>query len=141
MQADIRSVSITVHLNHLRHNLAEARRLSVVNGNSSKLLATVKADAYGHGAIAVAKALTSSVDTRENADGFAVVTLAEAMEIRDAGITSPILLLQGPQRVEDFELISAADAKAIHLVCLAQSGYRHGASRCLTGASDRDIAI
>jgi len=109
MQADTRSVSITVHLNHLRHNLAEARRLSVVNGNSSKLLATVKADAYGHGAIAVAKALTSSVDTRENADGFAVVTLAEAMEIRDAGITSPILLLQGPQRVEDFELISAAD--------------------------------
>ncbi len=103
-QTDPRSVTITIHLNHLRHNLAVARRLS----GASKLFATVKADAYGHGAVAVAEALSSSLDTRENADGFAVVTLGEALELRHAGITVPILVLQGPRTISEFEAIAAA---------------------------------
>lgn len=102
---DLRSVTITVHQDHLRHNLSVARRLS----GSSKVFATIKADAYGHGAVAVAETLTTSSDTRENADGFAVVTLGEAMELRDAGISAPILLLQGPQHRSDCDLIAAAD--------------------------------
>jgi len=48
----------------------------------------VKADAYGHGAVQVANALTL-------ADGFAVVTVAEAIELREAAIEKPILVLQG----------------------------------------------
>jgi len=103
-QTDTRSVAIVVHQNHLRHNLAVARRLS----GSSKLFATVKADAYGHGAVAVAEALSSSSDTRENADGFAVVTLGEALELREAGINAPILLLQGPQTLSECDAIADA---------------------------------
>jgi len=55
-----------------------------------KLFAVIKADAYGHGAVQVAGAL-------EFVDGFAVVTLAEALELREAAIKQPILVLQGAQ--------------------------------------------
>lgn len=105
-----RSVSITVNLPALRHNLAIARKLS----KGGRQFATVKADAYGHGSIAVAKALSCTLTERHEggsseklaepagglADGFAVVTLNEALELREAGIDSPILVLQGPQSME-----------------------------------------
>lgn len=102
-----RSVSLTINLSALRRNLIIARRLS----GGSRQFATIKADAYGHGAVAIAHAL-STVDserrgdelvgnTRKStdaiADGFAVVTLDEALELRYSGIKQAILVLQGPQ--------------------------------------------
>lgn len=107
-----RAVSIKVDLKALRHNLAVARRCS----KGSRLFATIKSDAYGHGAVAVAQALIpkeadsvhrsdkpahSTAKSGLNADGFAVVTLNEALELRDAGIASAILVLQGPQTKSD----------------------------------------
>jgi alanine racemase len=74
-----------IDLDALRHNIAHARRLAP----QSKIMAVVKADAYGHGAVAVARAL----ETRTNA--FAVACIEEALELREAGIATPILLLQG----------------------------------------------
>lgn len=68
----------------LRHNLDVVRRFAP----DSKVWAIVKANAYGHGATDVALALTG-------ADGFAVATLKEAVELRDSGVTAPILLLEG----------------------------------------------
>ena len=102
-----RSVSITINLDAIRRNLATARRLS----GGAKQFATIKADAYGHGATAVASALSSIAWQRKNrvsnpatagaengtADGFAVVTVDEALELRETGIELPILVLQGPQ--------------------------------------------
>lgn len=102
-----RSVSIAINLDSIRRNLATARRLS----GGSKQFATVKADAYGHGAVAVAQALSPLEWQHEHldckyakaepfdgtADGFAVVTVDEALELREAGIDLPILVLQGPQ--------------------------------------------
>lgn len=85
----VRSVTVTIDLDAIRHNLEVARQLS-----GSKLFAVVKADAYGHGAIAVARAL-------DRADGFAVVTLDEAVALREAGVRQPVLLLQGPQHPND----------------------------------------
>ena len=81
-----RSVRITINLDALRSNLACARALS----DGGKIFATIKADGYGHGAVEVARALTA-------ADGFAVVTLEEALELRESGIEQPVLVLQGPQ--------------------------------------------
>jgi alanine racemase len=52
-------------------------------------MAAVKADAYGHGVVEVAGAL-------DQADGFAVARLEEALQLRAAGITQPLLLLCGP---------------------------------------------
>lgn len=57
-------------------------------GSDTKVLAVVKGDAYGHGAIEVTKAL-SEIGTY----GFAVATVGEALALRRAGITKPILIL------------------------------------------------
>ncbi|MEH6590947.1 MAG: alanine racemase [Halioglobus sp.] len=72
-------------LDALRANLAHARSLSP----HSKVMAVIKANAYGHGAVAVGHALEASTDA------FAVACIEEALELRGAGITAPILLLQG----------------------------------------------
>ena len=63
---------------------------AVINkvGRDTKVLAVVKGDAYGHGAIEVTKAL-SEIGTY----GFAVATVGEALALRRAGITKPILIL------------------------------------------------
>jgi len=68
----------------LRHNYQLARRL-----HGGRALAVVKANAYGHGAVECAKALSDVVD------GFAVAVPAEAIELRQAGITLPILVMEG----------------------------------------------
>ncbi|MBP9988285.1 MAG: alanine racemase [Ruminococcus sp.] len=57
-------------------------------GSDTKVMAVIKADAYGHGAIEVAKAL-SEIQTY----GFAVATVGEALALRRAGISRPILIL------------------------------------------------
>lgn len=64
-------------------------------------LAVVKANAYGHGAIAVAKALDAI------APAFGVACMEEADELRSAGIEAPILLLEGLNNTE--ELLLAAE--------------------------------
>jgi alanine racemase len=56
-----------------------------------RLLAVVKADAYGHGAVEVARTLE-----RAGTDLFGVAIVEEALELRQAGITRPILMLGGP---------------------------------------------
>ncbi|MFI3237928.1 MAG: alanine racemase [Lachnospiraceae bacterium] len=55
----------------------------------SKLMAVVKTDAYGHGAVPIAKRL----DANEQVIGFATATFEEAKELREAGITKMILIL------------------------------------------------
>lgn len=54
-----------------------------------RILAIVKADAYGHGLLRVARALTA-------ADAFGVASIEEAVRLRDAGVTQAIVLLEGP---------------------------------------------
>jgi len=72
-------------LGALRHNVGHARTLAPL----SKVMAVVKANAYGHGAPTIAKALEPLVDA------LAVACIEEALELRTAGITAPILLLEG----------------------------------------------
>ena len=59
---------------------------------SAKMIAVIKANAYGHGAVEFAKALSQAPT---QADAFAVSRIPEAIELRNAGITQPILLLEG----------------------------------------------
>ncbi len=73
-----------ISLPAIGHNMAEVRkRISP----EVKLLAVIKADAYGHGAVEVGKYL------EDKADYFAVATLEEAEELRESGIRLPILIL------------------------------------------------
>ena len=83
-------------LGALRHNLAIARSLAP----QSRVMAVVKADAYGHGAVTVASQIEGL------ADALAVACIEEALELRDAGIQAPILLLEGV--FEAKELATAA---------------------------------
>lgn len=76
-----------IDLNALRHNLVQARNFC---SGHQRLLAVVKADAYGHGAVPVARRLQS-----EGISDFAVATLAEALELRQAGIDDRLLILGG----------------------------------------------
>lgn len=69
----------------LRQNFANIRRLV---GGDTAITAVVKADAYGHGAVPVARLLLA-----EGAARLAVATLGEALELRSAGIDAPIMLL------------------------------------------------
>ena len=65
-------------------------------GNDTKIMAIVKADGYGHGAVELASFLKSKVDY------FGVATLDEALELRNSGCTHPILIL-GVTMAEEFE--------------------------------------
>ena len=82
---DLRRPELTIDLAALRHNAAVARQAA----KGRKLLAAVKADAYGHGMATVARAL------RDRVDGFMVATLGEGEALRQAGITQRVLVLQG----------------------------------------------
>ena len=70
---------------------------------NSFMLAVVKADAYGHGAVNVAKTLSGL------APAFAVATIDEAIILREAGLSEPILLLEGPFREEEIEIGANSD--------------------------------
>jgi alanine racemase len=79
-----RAARATISLSALKHNLQRARDIAA----GSKVIAVVKANGYGHGMNRVAKALNS-------ADGFGVASFEEALQLRDAGIKKPIVLLEG----------------------------------------------
>jgi alanine racemase len=74
-----------IDLDALAANLAVLR---VLAGEGTPVHPVVKADAYGHGGVPVARALAAS-----GADGFCVATLDEAIALRDAGISQPIVVL------------------------------------------------
>lgn len=77
----------------LRSNLARVR--SVAPG--TRVMAVVKANAYGHGITQVTRAL-------KDADGFAVARMSEAIAVRQAGIRTPILLLEGLMLPRELDL-------------------------------------
>jgi alanine racemase len=82
----VRPTRAEVNLEALRHNLRVVRRAA----GGARVWAVLKADAYGHGAPAVARTLE-----RAGADGFCVALLEEAVELREAGIRAPILVMGG----------------------------------------------
>lgn len=79
-------VTATVDLSAIRHNLGRVRALAP----QSKVMAAIKADGYGHGAVPVARTLAEA-----GVDAFAVACLEEAVTLRDAGIGTRIALLEG----------------------------------------------
>ncbi len=94
----MRPTMITLDLSALRHNFRRVREIAP----HSKILAIVKANAYGHGAVIVAKALPE-------ADAFGVASLDEGMRLREAGITQPIVLMAGLFDPEELPIASAYD--------------------------------
>ncbi|MGH9356192.1 MAG: alanine racemase, partial [Terriglobia bacterium] len=89
------------------------------------VMAVVKADAYGHGATAIARALEAS-----GADWFGVATVDEALDLRAAGISKPILLLGGlymsdPAALIEYDLTPTVSSTA-RLDTYAECARRFG---------------
>jgi alanine racemase len=95
-------VSATVDSGALRHNLSVVRQWAP----KSRVMAVIKANAYGHGLVAVARALGST-------DAFAVARVDEGLTLRLAGIDAPTVLLEG---VFDREQLDAAAGAHFELV-------------------------
>ena len=83
-----------INMDTLKENIINIRKITNKN---AMVMAVVKADAYGHGAVNVANLLL-----KNGADRLAVADLDEAMELRDAGISAEILIL-GASFKEDIE--------------------------------------
>ena len=96
----LRPVWAEVNINAIRHNI---RQIKGIIKNGTKIIAVIKADAYGHGAVEIARTLIS-----ENVDYFAVAILDEAIELRKNGILKPILIL-GYTPVEDLKYVVEYD--------------------------------
>lgn len=79
-----RATRADIDLGALRHNLAAIRK----RAPASRVLAVIKANAYGHGIEPVARALQDS-------DAFAVACIDEAMRVRRAGVNNSVVLLEG----------------------------------------------
>ncbi|WP_145513928.1 alanine racemase [Yersinia massiliensis] len=80
----------------LRHNLQQVRRMAP----QSRLIAVVKANAYGHGLLEIAHTL-------QDADCYGVARISEALMLRSGGIVKPILLLEGFFAAEDLPILVA----------------------------------
>jgi alanine racemase len=99
-------VSATIDTAALRHNLAVVR----LRAPGSRVMAVIKANAYGHGLVVAARALAA-------ADAFAVARVDEGLTLRAAGITGRTVLLEG---VFDAEQMAAAAAANFDLVVHTQ---------------------
>ena len=94
-----RSATATVHLDALRANLARVRSLA----GDAKVMAVVKADAYGHGLERCARALAA-------ADAFGVASIADGLRLRAAGHRQRVVVLSGPDAASDL-----AEMRRLHL--------------------------
>ena len=79
-----REVVASIRLDALRHNLRVVRRHCA----RSRVIAMVKANAYGHGLVPVARALG-------DADALGVAVIDEALALREGGVSKPIVILEG----------------------------------------------
>jgi alanine racemase len=92
----LRPTWVEISLGKLRRNFARVRELA----GERAVMAVIKADAYGHGAVAMAKCLAEV-----GVDWFGTATVEEALELRAAGIHQPVLLLGGLYMSDPADLI------------------------------------
>jgi alanine racemase len=105
----------------LRRNFQRIRELA----GPRKVMAVIKADAYGHGAVAVSKCLAEC-----SVDWFGVATVEEALELRAAGIQQPVLLLGGlymsdPAHLIEYRLTPSISS-TMRLDTYAECARRYG---------------
>jgi len=91
-----RAARATVDTAALRHNLGQVR----ARAPHSRVMAVIKANAYGHGLVGCARAL-------READAFAVARVEEALALREAGLENPVVLLEGVLEAAQLPLAAA----------------------------------
>lgn len=90
MSERFRATWVEIDLGAVRDNVAELARIAA----PAELLAVVKADGYGHGAVPVAEAALAA-----GASWLGVALVEEGVALREAGITAPVLVLSEPAPV------------------------------------------
>lgn len=120
----MKSATAQIDMQAMQQNLQVVRSLIPAH---TRVVAVVKANAYGHGLVQVAKSLNS------HADAFAVARLEEALALRSAGIVKPVILLEGFFSSDDLPVLAANHLQtAVHteeqLVALETMALPHPVS-------------
>ncbi|GMM69499.1 alanine racemase [Alteromonas sp. MTD1] len=89
-----RQTQAIIHADAVLHNFKQLAAMAPQSGS----MAVIKADAYGHGAVNIARIL-QHVSSR-----FAVAIMEEAVALRDAGITAPIVVLEGAHQAKECQM-------------------------------------
>jgi alanine racemase len=118
-----RATRAIVDLGAIRHNIAGIREKI---GSGTRLMAVVKADGYGHGAVKVAEASLES-----GADCLAIAIPEEAAPLRDAGIRCPILVLGLAQPDEAPKVIAAGLEQTVCTMELLDALDKESAKACV----------
>ncbi len=105
MESTLKRTWAEIDLDAIAHNYRQLRRHV---GENVKFLGVVKADAYGHGAVHISRVLQN-----EGADYLAVSSADEAMELRQNGITMPILILGHTPKEQVGRLIDGHITQAV----------------------------
>ena len=114
-----------IDLNAIAHNVRELRRITNPN---ARLMVAVKANAYGHGIIEVARQALKS-----GAEALGVARVDEGIRLREAGIDAPVLV---------FGYTTPSDAAGLNEFDLLQTVYSYETARALSDtASSLDIKI
>ena len=106
-----------IRLGAIRHNLRRTRELA----GTARIIAVIKANAYGHGLVPVAGAVA-------DADAVAVARMSEAIALRQGGVEAPILVLQGAATPDDMRA-SAAHRLELVVHCEPQVELVESAAR------------
>ena len=96
-----RPIQARIDLTALERNLHAARRLT-----SARIMAVIKANAYGHGLLHTAEALQA-------ADGFALLDISDAVRLREAGFRQTLLLLEGVFTADTMPLLAEYDIATV----------------------------
>ncbi len=118
-------VQANVNLEAIKHNLLEMRKKLK---DDTRMMVIVKADAYGHGAVPLAKAIGDS----GKIDYYGVAIIEEAVELREAGISKPILIL-GYTSKEQYDLVVSHD--------VAQTIFQYDMAKALSEEAIRQGKI
>ncbi|ATC93470.1 alanine racemase [Pseudoalteromonas tunicata] len=98
----MRLATAEISLAALDHNFKRVKEFAP----ASQIMAVLKANAYGHGLVAIAKRLSS-------ADAFAVARIDEALALRAGGLVKPIVLLEGFFEPQDLPILLANNFQTI----------------------------
>jgi alanine racemase len=96
-----RPIQARIDLSALKRNLRVVRRLA-----SSRIMAVIKANAYGHGLLCAAEAL-------DEAEGFALLDVRDAIALREAGFRQTILLLEGFFTADELPLLAEYELSTV----------------------------
>ena len=113
-----RPIQAHIDISALEHNLQVARRVT-----GARIMAVIKAAAYGHGLLRAAGALNA-------AEGFALLDINDAVHLREAGFRQVILLLEGFFTTDDLPLVAEYDLACVihspHQVAMLDNFPRRG---------------